>query len=82
MQTGNDNTAVEEVAGLGITTLSQQFAASVDYRFEFQKCSQLFIRMHNETFSVAAMRVSNEDCSHRAKREICISMINAALGQE
>jgi hypothetical protein len=61
MQTGNDNTAVEEVAGLGITTLSQQFAASVDYRFQFQKRSQLFIRTHNETLSVVATRVSNSD---------------------
>src|SRR5438132_284909 len=31
--------------------------------FEFQKRSQLFIRMHNETLSVAAMRVSNPDRS-------------------
>jgi hypothetical protein len=30
-------------------------------RFEFDKRSQLFIRVHNETLSVAAMRVSNED---------------------
>jgi hypothetical protein len=32
-------------------------------RFEFQKRSQLFIRVHNETLSVAAMRVCNPDCS-------------------
>jgi hypothetical protein len=32
-------------------------------RFEFQKRSQFFIRMHNETVSVAAMRVSNPDCA-------------------
>jgi hypothetical protein len=38
---GNDNTAVGEVAGLGITTLSKQFAASVDYRFEFQNAVNL-----------------------------------------
>jgi len=31
--------------------------------FEFQKRSQLFIRTHNETLSVVAMRVSNPDCS-------------------
>jgi hypothetical protein len=30
---------------------------------EFQKRGQLFIRTHNETLSVAAMRVSNEDRS-------------------
>jgi hypothetical protein len=32
-------------------------------RFEFQKRRQLFIRMHNETLSVAAMCVSNPDRS-------------------
>jgi len=32
-------------------------------RFEFHKRHQLFIRAHNETLSIAAMRVSNEDCS-------------------
>jgi hypothetical protein len=30
-------------------------------RFEFDKRSQLFIRMHNKTLSVVAMRVSNEN---------------------
>jgi hypothetical protein len=28
---------------------------------KFHKSGQLFIRTHNETLSVAAMRVSNED---------------------
>jgi hypothetical protein len=32
-------------------------------RFEFQKRAQLFIRSHNETLSVTAMRVSNPDRS-------------------
>jgi hypothetical protein len=32
-------------------------------RFEFQKRRQPFIRTHNETLSVAAMRVSNEERS-------------------
>jgi hypothetical protein len=32
-------------------------------RFQFQKRGQLFIRTHNETLSVAAMRISNPDCS-------------------
>jgi len=32
-------------------------------RFQFQKRRQLFIRTHNEPFSVAAMCVSNPDCS-------------------
>jgi hypothetical protein len=37
--------------------------ASANHRFKFQKRSQLFIRTHNETLSVVAVRVSNEDCS-------------------
>jgi hypothetical protein len=32
-------------------------------RFQFRKSSQLFIRTHNEALTVAAMRVSNEDCA-------------------
>jgi hypothetical protein len=32
-----------------------------NHRFEFHKRGQLFISMHNETLSVAAMRVSNSD---------------------
>jgi hypothetical protein len=31
--------------------------------FKFEKRSQLFIRANNETLSVAAMRISNPDCS-------------------
>jgi hypothetical protein len=31
--------------------------------FQFQKRCQYFIRTHNETLSVVAMRVSNPDCS-------------------
>jgi len=30
-------------------------------RFQFEKRSQFFIRVHNETFCVAAMRVRNPD---------------------
>jgi hypothetical protein len=33
------------------------------HRFQFHKGSQLFIRTHNETLSITAMRVSNEDYS-------------------
>jgi hypothetical protein len=33
----------------------------VNRPFQFQKRSQLFIRTHNETLSIAAMRVSNPD---------------------
>jgi hypothetical protein len=42
---------------------SSKLSASADRRFQFHKCSQLFIRSHNETLSVVAMRVHNEDCS-------------------
>jgi hypothetical protein len=31
--------------------------------FKFQKRGQLFIRVRNETLSVAAVRVGNPDCS-------------------
>jgi hypothetical protein len=37
--------------------------AESNRRFKFHKCRQLFIGSHNETLSVAAMRVSNEDRS-------------------
>ena len=30
---------------------------------QFHKRGQLFIRVHNETLSVVAMRVNNPDCS-------------------
>jgi len=32
-------------------------------RLKFQKRSQLFIRAHNVTLAIVAMRVSNPDCS-------------------
>jgi len=35
--------------------------ASANTRFEFQKSRQLFIRSHNETLSIVAMRVCNPD---------------------
>jgi hypothetical protein len=31
-------------------------------RFEFEKSSQFFIRVHNETLSVVAVRIRNPDC--------------------
>jgi hypothetical protein len=31
--------------------------------FKFHKRCQLFIRVHNVTLSVVAVRVSNEDCA-------------------
>jgi hypothetical protein len=50
-------------AGKNLANLSNQFAASADRRFEFQKRGQQFIRSHNETPSVAAMCVCNPDRS-------------------
>jgi hypothetical protein len=38
-------------------------ADSANRRFKFHKRSQYFIGTHNETFSVAAMRVGNPDRS-------------------
>jgi len=38
-------------------------AATANRRFQFYKRSQLFIRVHNETLSVAAMSVCDPDCS-------------------
>src|SRR5258708_643233 len=49
--------------GKNLAGLSSKLAATSNRRFEFEKGSQLFIRMHNETLSVASMRVSNPDCS-------------------
>ncbi len=39
----------------------RQLVARTNRRFQFQKRGQLFIRMHNETLSVAAMCVRNPD---------------------
>jgi hypothetical protein len=46
-----------------ISTASQGNSATPNRRFEFHKRSQLFIRVHNETLSVVAMRVCNPNCS-------------------
>jgi hypothetical protein len=46
-----------------LANLSNQFAARANDRFEFQKCSQLFIRPHSESLSVTAMRINNPDRS-------------------
>jgi hypothetical protein len=40
-----------------LASSSNQFAATPNRRFEFNKRSQLFIRAHNETLSVVAVRV-------------------------
>ncbi len=41
--------------------LSRHSAATPNRRFKFYKSAQLFICTHNETPSVVAMSVSNED---------------------
>jgi hypothetical protein len=44
--------------------LRDQTHRELVYRpLQFHKCSQLFICTHNETLSVAAVRVNNPDCS-------------------
>jgi len=35
-------------------------AATPNRRFEFKKRTQLFVRVHNETLTIAAMRFSDE----------------------
>ena len=49
--------------GKNLANLSNQFAASANRRFKFQKRRQLFIRVHNETLSVVAVCVYNPDRS-------------------
>jgi hypothetical protein len=45
---------------------------------EFYKRSQLFIRPHNKTLSVVAMRVNNPDCSQfRHQNVTCVTLISA-----
>jgi hypothetical protein len=46
--------------------LSTTTSGKASRRCQFQKRSQLFIGMHNETFSIVAMRVSNTDCFPRS----------------
>jgi len=48
---------------IGSTVFLIILAASTSRPFKFNKRSQLFIRTHDETLSVAAMRVSNPDRS-------------------
>jgi hypothetical protein len=45
--------------GLPMTRIANR----ADRRFEFQERTQLFIRMHNEALTVAAMSVCNPDGS-------------------
>ena len=58
-----DSDSSDAEFGKNLANLSNQFAASANRRFKFHKRSQLFIRTHNETLSVVAMRVCNPDRS-------------------
>jgi hypothetical protein len=49
--------------GRNLANLSNQFAASANRPFQFQKRSQLFVRTHNKAPSVATVRVSNPNRS-------------------
>jgi hypothetical protein len=49
--------------GVDLISDALPFGSATDHRFQFHKCGQLFIRVHNETLSVIAMCVSNPDCS-------------------
>jgi hypothetical protein len=49
-------------SGAPLNTIGFQFG-SVNRQFKFEKRRQLFIRVHNETLSVAPMRVRNPDRS-------------------
>jgi hypothetical protein len=46
-----------------LTGLSSTISASAHRQFEFHKRRQFFIRTHNETLTVAVMRVDNPDRS-------------------
>jgi hypothetical protein len=49
--------------GAGNVIATHEHATGASRHFKFQKRSQLFICVHNETLSVAAVRVSNPDRS-------------------
>jgi hypothetical protein len=49
--------------GKKLASLSRKLAVSADRLLQFHKRRQLFIRVHNETLSVVAMCVSNQDRS-------------------
>jgi hypothetical protein len=62
-----------------LVRLSRKFAASPNRRFEFHKRSQFFIGTHNQTLSVAAMRIGNEDCSSFAIYSCNTAQLQPAL---
>jgi len=50
-------------SGENYMSYSRQFRASANRRFEFQKRSQLFVGVHNETLSISAICIGNPDYS-------------------
>src|SRR5215510_4040490 len=59
--------------GTNLADASKQFAASANRRFEFQKRRQLFIRSHNETFSLA-MSICTDVVSSRRNSTVRADM--------
>jgi hypothetical protein len=58
----SENRSADRVDAIQIVRPFSQWV-NTNVPFQFQKRSQLFIRAHNETLSVAAMRVSNPERS-------------------
>jgi hypothetical protein len=61
--TSSRRTSTPEISRSGEVLLDQTHRELVYRPFQFQKPSQLFIRSHNETLSIAAMCVCNPDRS-------------------
>jgi hypothetical protein len=60
-----------------------KFAASADRRFKFRKRRQLFIRVHDETLSVAPMRVNDPNClSVGIQRLTAIAQVHACFSSQ
>jgi hypothetical protein len=55
--------ALPRTLGVMSKQASRSFAASPNRRLQFEKRSQLFIRVRNKTLSVVAVCVCNPDCS-------------------
>jgi hypothetical protein len=54
---------ITEESQENLASLSRQFAASANRKFQFYKRRQPFLGLHDVTLSIAAMRVSNPDRS-------------------
>ncbi len=53
---------MDYAVNLAVTTMPSKATDFESRRFQLHGRRQFFIRTHNETLSVAAMRVNNEDC--------------------